>query len=138
MAGVTLHHPYGKDFDRFLYATVGEDRNGSFVTVLSALARLDLDPWQEASELAVLSRDASRARLGNLLSAFKDVPTLAIEHGSVAAELISLLPERLSDRVPKPTLPTTYKGTPTSIRYIFAILILILVLAQVYVLGHAG
>jgi hypothetical protein len=37
------------EFDNFLYASIGADRNGMPLSVLSALARLDLDPWEEAS-----------------------------------------------------------------------------------------
>ncbi|MGB3315283.1 MAG: hypothetical protein WBB85_12785 [Albidovulum sp.] len=53
-------HPL--EFEQFLYASVGEDRNGYAVTVLSALARLVLDPWKETAELVTLGRDAARAR----------------------------------------------------------------------------
>jgi hypothetical protein len=42
----------GSDFDAFLFAPVGEERNGMLLSVLSALARLDVDPWQEAARLA--------------------------------------------------------------------------------------
>ena len=42
----------GPEFDEFLWASVGEDRNGTGLSVLSALARLDVDPWQEANSLA--------------------------------------------------------------------------------------
>ena len=38
----------GCEFDRFLYASVGDDNNGMPLTVLSALARMDVDPWEEA------------------------------------------------------------------------------------------
>jgi hypothetical protein len=44
----------GSEFDNFLFASIGESRNGMLLSVLSALARLDLDPWQEAAELARL------------------------------------------------------------------------------------
>ena len=49
-----LLHPDGSDFDAFLQAELGEDRNGVAVTVLSALARVGLEPWTEAKELARL------------------------------------------------------------------------------------
>lgn len=42
----------GPEFDKFLCASIGEDRNGTMLSVLSALARLDVDPWQEAADLA--------------------------------------------------------------------------------------
>jgi hypothetical protein len=37
----------GTEFDDFLFAPIGEDRNDMPLSVLSALARLDIDPWQE-------------------------------------------------------------------------------------------
>lgn len=92
--------PHPPEFDRFLHASVGEDRNGSGVTVLSTLARLGLDPWCETAELAMSGREAARARLGLLLSRFRDVPSLGQDHGTVARELSLLLPEPPSRRPP--------------------------------------
>jgi hypothetical protein len=34
----------GPEFDEFLGAPISEDRNGTTLSVLSALARLDVDP----------------------------------------------------------------------------------------------
>jgi hypothetical protein len=53
---VAVFFPMNNRFDRFLYASVFE-RHGLPVTVLSALARQNLDPWEEAARLAGLSRD---------------------------------------------------------------------------------
>jgi len=41
----------GPEFDEFLRAPIGADRNGTSLSVLSALARLNVDPWQEATSL---------------------------------------------------------------------------------------
>jgi len=81
------------EFERFLLASVGKDRNGSAVTVLSALARLGLDPWDEASELAMMGREAACVRLALSLAKFRDVPALGPDHASVARDLTLLLPE---------------------------------------------
>lgn len=48
-------------FGPFLYAAVREDPDGGPLTVLSVLARLDIDPWEEAARLAQLGRSAMRA-----------------------------------------------------------------------------
>jgi hypothetical protein len=77
--------------DRFLHATVGEDGNGNPVTVLSALARLGLDPWEEASDLSKLTREGARLRLGGLLARFRDVA--ATGSGSTVQRLVDLLPQ---------------------------------------------
>ena len=41
-------------FDDFLFAPIGQESNGMRLSVLSALARLDMDPWQGAAKLAKL------------------------------------------------------------------------------------
>ena len=45
------------EFDDFLYAPIGADEGEMPLSVLSALARSDLDPWQEAAELSDLPKD---------------------------------------------------------------------------------
>ena len=40
----------GREFDDFLFASIGDDRNGPSLSVFSALARLDVDPWKEAGQ----------------------------------------------------------------------------------------
>lgn len=87
-------HPHNPDLERFLYASIGEDREGHGETVLSTLARLNLDPWEEAAALAYLDRKAAYSRLGLLLSRFRNVPALGRDHGSVARDLIFRLPQR--------------------------------------------
>jgi len=59
MAAPNVLNPHIPEFDRFLYASVGEDRNGYVVRVLSTLARLGLDPSKETAELVALGRDAA-------------------------------------------------------------------------------
>lgn len=94
MPAAGIHYPHNPEFDRFLQAFVGEDRNGNAVTVLSALARLDLEPWEEATALAALEKEAADSRLEMLLSQFRDVPALKQNYGSVARKLTRLLPKR--------------------------------------------
>jgi len=82
----------GTPFDAFLYAPLGEDRNGQTVSVLSALARLGLEPWEAASDLAGLNLAEARSRLDALLVRFGDVPVLAQDHAAIARRLVDLLP----------------------------------------------
>ena len=49
----------GSQFNDFLYAPIGADRNEMPLSVLSALARLDIDPWKEAAELSELPTDTA-------------------------------------------------------------------------------
>lgn len=92
MSALDVLHPQNPAFDRFLYSSVGNDRNGFAVTVLSALARMNLDPWDEAASLAGLRGAAAHSRLEVLLSRFRDVPSLRDDHGAVARGLVQLLP----------------------------------------------
>ena len=64
----------GSEFDDFLFAPIGEDRNDMPLSVLSALARLDIDPWHEAAELARLPRETATQRLASLIAALPDGP----------------------------------------------------------------
>lgn len=131
-------NPHPAKFDRFLYAPVGEDRNGYVVTVLSALARLGLDPWNETAELTTLGRDAARARLGLLLSRFRDVPALGRDHGSVARELTLLLPDGPPLHALTRAGSAGIKGSVGSSTAIWAILAVVLILVQVFSLGTSG
>ncbi|MCD1618034.1 hypothetical protein K7H20_08230 [Salipiger manganoxidans] len=121
-------YPHPPEFERFLYAPVGTDRKGSSVTVLSALARLGLDPWTETAALVALSRDAARVRLGLLLSKVWDVPALGRDHGTVAQELTLLLPDTPPKAAPTwqaAPLAAGRLGSSTAIWMIFAILFVV-------------
>jgi hypothetical protein len=62
------------------------------LSVVSALARLDLDAWAEAATLARLPRAAAVQKLSAMLRRYPEIPRLAQESGAVAAGLIALLP----------------------------------------------
>ena len=62
----------GSEFNDFLFAPIGEDRNGMLVSVLSGLARSDVDPWQEAAKLAQLPGEAATKELAALIGALPD------------------------------------------------------------------
>lgn len=86
-------NPHPPELERFLHASVGEDRRGSPVSVLSALARQSLDPWEVAAGLAAAPREAAANRLDLLLSRAFDVPALRTDSASVGRDLTRLLPE---------------------------------------------
>ena len=64
------------------------------LSVLSALARLDTDPWKEAAELAGMSIEAANQRMASLIELLPDAPTKHSDSGTVAARLVALLPSR--------------------------------------------
>lgn len=92
MSKVEDLHQRATAFGPFLYASVGEDRNGSSVTVLSTLARLGMEPWTVAADLASLRLDEARTRLDGILDRFVDVPALRVDHRAVSRQLVDLLP----------------------------------------------
>src|SRR5579872_265817 len=88
----------GPEFDHFLFAPIGEERNGMLLSVVSALARLDLDPWQETAQLAQLPGATATQRLTSLIAALPDRPAHE-DPQTVAAGLIALLPRRADPNV---------------------------------------
>jgi hypothetical protein len=86
----------GYEFDDFLFAVIGDDRNGMPLRVVSVLARADLDPWHEADILAALPEELAARRLAPLLAT---LPQLALQQTSAsttAVRLVALLPRRLN------------------------------------------
>ncbi|MEQ9037228.1 MAG: hypothetical protein RIE24_02625 [Silicimonas sp.] len=138
MTAPNVLNPHPPEFERFLYASVGEDRNGYVVTVLSTLARLGLDPWKETAELVALGRDAAQARLGTRLARFRDVPTLASDHGRVAQDLSQLLPDGPTSVTLKRAAATVAEGHSGTSGVIWAVLAIIVVLFQVLTFGGSG
>ncbi len=86
----------GSQFDDFLFTPIGAEKSGTLLSVLSALARLDLDPWQEAAKLAGLPQEAATQRLASLIAALPAGLSPYPDHATNAARLIALLPRRAS------------------------------------------
>ncbi len=84
------------EFDSFLFASLGEDGNGMQVSVLSGLARSDLDPWQEAAKLAELPGKTAVERLSALIETLPGKAWVQADARAVATRLIALLPRTLA------------------------------------------
>lgn len=82
----------GSEFNGFLQALIYDDKNGGLLSVLSALARLNLDPWKEAADLAQLPKEFAAGRLASLLARLPANPSMPADMGVLAARLIRLLP----------------------------------------------
>jgi hypothetical protein len=82
----------GSEFNDFLFAPIGEDRNGMLVSVLSGLARSDVDPWQEAAKLAASPAETATERLASLIGALPDRMVSYPDSRTIAARLVALLP----------------------------------------------
>jgi hypothetical protein len=81
-----------REFDDFLFARIDEGTDTTPLSVLSMLARLDLDPWEEAAKLARLPRAAAVNRLVDFLAATSGAPHNA---KTVSDRLLNLLPSRV-------------------------------------------
>jgi hypothetical protein len=82
------------EFNEFLYAPIGAESNDSVLSVLSALARTGIDPWQEAARLAQLSKALATQRLTAIIAGLPDGQWAQTETGAIAARLIELLPAK--------------------------------------------
>jgi hypothetical protein len=127
----------GTPFDKFLYAVLGQDRAGNTVSVLSALARLGRDPWDEAAELSALSSAAAQTRLQGLMASFADVPAEARDPRATIPRLVALLPQSSGAIFGAgTTLPVRVKLP--SIGALFTIALVVLFLVQTLILGSDG
>jgi hypothetical protein len=88
------------EFGDFLYAPVGVDRNEMTLSVLSALARLDIDPWKEAAELSELAKHTAAQRLASLIARLPGGRWTRAESGAIADRLIELLPYHSPSQAP--------------------------------------
>jgi hypothetical protein len=80
------------EYDAFLFASIGDERNGSPLSVLSAMARLDLDPWLEAARLSGMPREAAIERIALLTVQLPESPLGRPDAATIASRLIALLP----------------------------------------------
>jgi hypothetical protein len=90
MSGLTdLDHR----FDRFLYAPICE-RNEITVSVLSALTRQDIDPWQLAAQLTRLPKAQAVKCLASIVEESDTRRWSRSEANEVAARLVEFLPSQ--------------------------------------------
>jgi hypothetical protein len=80
------------EFNDFLFASIGEEESGSQLTVLSALARLGLDPWTEAARLSALPKEAATAALTATIARLPEGALKAADVRSIAVLLVDRLP----------------------------------------------
>jgi hypothetical protein len=79
-------------FDRFLFAPVCEDPNGLQLSVLSALARINRDPWREAALLAAMPKAKAEMALVSSLHLVAPKGWDPAQASMISARLVSLLP----------------------------------------------
>jgi hypothetical protein len=133
-------HTLGSEYDDFLFASIGEDKNGLLLSVVSALARRNIDPWQEAAELARLPEEAATSRLTVLIAALPDIPATRLASRAIAARLIALLPRRrpLGSPAAKASIGTSTTARSDAISYmiVYAILLALVLGVQYFTSGN--
>ena len=119
----------GSEFNDFLFAPIGEDKNGMLLSVLSALARLDIDPWQEAAKLARLPVKAATERLSSLIAALPDWPAMHRDTRTIAASLIGLLPRRSGSATPAHPDSSRQGPAPNSRTVLYVVVVIFVLMA---------
>jgi hypothetical protein len=92
MALPRLYAPLRPDLHNFLFAAVGEERNGIPLSMISALAQLGLDPWEEAGRLSSLAKQEAVERLTALILRLPGLRRPSSEARQIAVGLIDVLP----------------------------------------------
>jgi len=124
------------EFNEFLFAFVGEEKSGQPLTVLSALARLGLDPWDEAARLSEMTKEAATSALSAAIAGLPEGDWAAADSRSIASRLVGWLPRRGSASGESPQDRSGEGPQPKSDApkwpawVVFAVAILVLVMWQ--------
>jgi hypothetical protein len=81
-------------YDQFLFAPICEEANGMQLSVLSALARMDVDPWEEAARLAAMPKAIVVRTLVSKLDSVAGRSWNPSETEVIAARLVQFLPHQ--------------------------------------------
>jgi hypothetical protein len=80
------------DLNDFLFATVGDEPNGMPLSVISALTRLGVDPWEEAARLAALPKVLAAEALAPMIARLSIGRPQRSNNVAIAQRLVGLLP----------------------------------------------
>lgn len=97
--------PLRPELDKFLLAAVGPEVDGLPLSAISALARLGLDPREEAGRLSSLSAREAAEQLARLIVELPEQPRSLQEARVIAKGLVDLLPEHGPGRISAPQVP---------------------------------
>jgi hypothetical protein len=81
-------------YNDFLFAPICEEASGMHLSVLSALARMNVDPWEEATRLAAMPNAIAERALVSILDLVSSRCWNPSEAKVIAARLVQLLPQR--------------------------------------------
>jgi len=122
---MTATSSFGRvEFNAFLFASLGEDKSGVELTVMSALTRLGFDPWQEAARLSELPKETAARTLAAAFALLPEGDWKISQVGALAARLVDCLPR--PGAVPiavvagrRPAQSTTPRPTMRPTRWLF-------------------
>jgi hypothetical protein len=117
----------------FLFASIGDEKSGVALTVLSALARLGIDPWTEAARLSALPKEASIAALAALIARLPEGDWQASDARTIALRLVEILPQQPTSVLQPAVSASLGNGLAKSASPMWLLGILLLVVA---VLGY--
>ena len=87
---------FRSEFDAFLYAPMGAERNE--------------DPWKEAAELSELPKDTATQRLAALIARLPGERWAPADPGAIASRLIELLPRHGFSNMPLASKGHGFRG----------------------------
>ncbi|MGB0577509.1 MAG: hypothetical protein ACPGPC_15365 [Alphaproteobacteria bacterium] len=90
------------EFNDFLFAFIDEENDDTNLTVLSALSRLDLDPWAEAARLSKLTTELAINALSTAIQSLPNGDWTESDLRSTASRLVGYLPKHASSN-PRPS-----------------------------------
>jgi hypothetical protein len=108
-------------FNDFLYAPVGEEGNGMMLTALSALARMGVDPWDEAARLSELPTETATKRLASIISGIPQGQWPESSVGDIVARLIALLPRKQAAVAQQPPTVRAKRLPPAAVAMVLFI-----------------
>jgi hypothetical protein len=85
--------PLTPRYDAFLFAPVCNEASGMSLSVVSALARANVDPWEEATRLATMPKALAERALVATLDLIPGRNWKPAEAKTIAARLVRLLPQ---------------------------------------------
>ena len=100
---MTLRSEYSlghSEYNDFVFAAVGEEKIGMPLTVLTALTRLGIDPWQEAARLADLSKEAALRTFTATIAKLPEGDWKASDSEAIAQRLLNWRPGKSIKAVP--------------------------------------
>ena len=117
-------------YNSFLFALICKEFNGAPLSVLSALARMNLDPWDEAARLGAMRQADATSSLSSMLNRIPGAGWKASAVDGIAAQLVQLLPDASAAN------SKTVSAAPRTLPTRFWLILLTVALAASFLLPH--